>query len=126
MPRSSTTKPKRDAPAGGAGWGGPAKGAAARTAGPGRPKGVKTGEGKAATFRSALAPHTQELADKWLAIARQDGHPHQHTMLVKAAELAGEMKQAVELTGKDGGPVSIASLDPVEAAREYQRIMRGG
>jgi hypothetical protein len=39
-------------------------------------------------------------------------------------------KQQLELTGKDDGPVAIANLtittdDPVEASRQYQRLISG-
>ncbi|GGJ40479.1 hypothetical protein [Neoroseomonas lacus] len=39
-------------------------------------------------------------------------------------------KQQLEVTGKDDGPIAIAELtittdDPVEASRQYQRLIRG-
>lgn len=58
MARNRSTHPPQGAgkgPAGGAGWGGAAKGAGTHGRGPGhRPKGVKDGEGKKARARAAL------------------------------------------------------------------------
>lgn len=107
MPRSSATRHGSGAGYGGAKRGGRTKGEPPKVAGPGRPKGVKTGEGKKATFRAHLAPHIEATADRWLAIINDPSHPHHHTMVLKHAELEGEFKQAVELTGKDGGPMVI-------------------
>jgi hypothetical protein len=111
MPRSSATRHGSGAGYGGAKRGGRDKGEPPKVAGPGRPKGVKTGEGKAAvkeaTFREVLAPHYAAIAEKWKKIALNDEHPHQHTMIIKAAELNQEFKQTVEHTGEGGGPVAI-------------------
>ena len=105
----------------GAGWGGPARGAGNQAAGPGRPEGVRDGEGKAAiraaTFRELLAPDIPTFAQKWAEIAKQDGHPHQHTMILKAAEIAGEFVAKTEVAGAGGGPVLIERVivDPKTA-----------
>jgi hypothetical protein len=40
----------------------------------------------------------------------------------------GKVTQAVELSGPDGGPVQSITLttdDPIEAAKQYQRLMGG-
>jgi hypothetical protein len=39
--------------------------------------------------------------------------------------LQGKPTQKTELTGKDGAPLAIATTDPVEAAKAYQRLMNG-
>ncbi len=115
--------PKR-APAvpGGAGWGGDANGAGKRgsVSGSGRKAGVPLAETKAAvkreTFRAVLEAETAALAKRWIEIAKNDDHPHQHTMILKAAELQGEFKQSVELTGPNNGPmqtkVTIEIVEP--------------
>jgi len=98
MPRDPRIPGGTKRPANGAGYGGPAKGAGNRAAGPGRPAGVANGEGKRAKFAEILAPRTPELAERWLEIANDTQHPHQHTMILKAAELAGEFKAQVDVT----------------------------
>lgn len=98
-------------PAGGDGAapkrGGRGKGEPPKGAGPGRPAGVKTGEGKKATFRQLMAPHIEKTAKRWRDIIDDPAHPHNHTMVLKHAELEGEFKQTVEHTGEGGGPVAI-------------------
>lgn len=87
-------------PAGGPGAG-DANGEGHHGAGPGRPKGMKSGEGKKATFRDLLAPHIENTAGRWLAIINDPGHPHHHTMILKHAELNREFKQDVDVTLRD-------------------------
>ena len=112
MPRGETRKGN------GAGYGGPARGDAKPVNKGGRTPGVALVDTKAAikreTFRAVLEAHTADLPAKWLAIAQDPAHPHQHTMILKAAEIAGEFKHALEVTGADGGPLEIVRriVDP--------------
>lgn len=61
-------------------------------------------------------------------VMTNDKHPKQ----IEAAKIwiehaIGRPMQAVELSGKDGGPIEsqIAVTDPVEAARIYQKMVNG-
>jgi len=52
------------------------------------------------------------------AAVAKDAAPYMHPRL-----------SAIEHTGREGGPIvgiNITAADPVQAAREYQRIMAGG
>jgi hypothetical protein len=128
MAASSTTR-RGNGGGNAPGYGGPKRdgisGSKTRTPSPGRTPGVKNGEGKAAvkeaTFRAALAPYLTDIADQWRLIALQPGHPHQHTMIIKAAELAGEMKQTVDLNVKSR---PAADLTDDELAAEFERSRR--
>lgn len=110
-PKTGRFPPRPQAPKGGTGWGGAAKGEGKKGGAPGsgRPLGVKNGEGKQAVragiFRELLAPKMPEMAQRWADIALDPNHPHHHTMILKAAEINGEFKQAVEVSGPDAGPV---------------------
>ena len=67
------------------------------------------------------------ILDKLEAIALDDEHPKQAEVGLKWIEqIKGKPKQAVELSGPDGKPVQIDAVDPVEAARQYQEIMKDG
>ncbi len=114
--RTSGTRPKGSGiPAGGDGCG-PPKGAGNRQAGPGRPEGVANGEGKRASFRAIMAPHVEATAERWLTIISTPGHPHHHTMIIKHAELMGEMKQVVDMSVKtDPSQMTDAELAAIAA-----------
>ena len=83
MARSSATR------TGNGGWGGPAKGAGNRggaIAG-GRPKGVKTGDGKKSVADLMAADEGRRVAaEAWMAILRDPTHPKHADMVAKAAD----------------------------------------
>ena len=93
----------------GAGWGGAAKGAGQPpgNALAGRPKGVKTGEGKR-TIADLMAGCSgrEKIAARWMAIIDDPNHPHHATMLIKGAErMDGSPVQPIE--AGSAGPVII-------------------
>jgi hypothetical protein len=99
-------------PATGRGWGGPARGNydATRPAGPGRPRGVRNGEGKRARMREYLAPHSEAMAQRWLEKALDPQDPHAATLLVKAAEMLGEFQPSITVRGADDAPLVIRRI----------------
>lgn len=141
-----TDKPTRDGPRGrrtdnitlipghggprkGAGWGGPAKGSGGRKL---SPKGDAYSDAARALaydpkHQEAKAP-LRELAMKTWIDVMQTGESE--AARVTAAEkmldrIDGKAIARVETTGADGGPLEIKSVDPIEAAREYQRLING-
>lgn len=77
------------------GWGGPAKGPGNRGPGPGRPPGVKNGEGKRTVAQLLAEQGAQALvAERWMAILNDPAHPQHASMIEKAA------------TRMDGAPVA--------------------
>lgn len=114
--KAPVNTPARNEPATGDGWGGPPNGEGNRQAGPGRPEGVANGEGKRASFRAIMAPHVEATAERWLAIIGKPAHPHHHTMIIKHAELMGEMKQVVDMSVKtDPSQMTDAELAAIAA-----------
>ncbi len=103
MPANSTTR--RGNGAGGAGWGGPAKGSGNREAGPGRGHTTRT------VAEIMAAQGARELAaQRWLEILQDPAHPRHAEMVAKAADrMDGAPKQPFE--GPDGGPLVGACLD---------------
>ena len=106
-------------PATGRGWGGPARGNydATRPPGPGRPRGVRNGEGKRARMRDYLAPFSEDLAQRWLEKALDPQDPHAATLLVKAAEMLGEFEPTLTVRGADSAPLVIQRIivDPARS-----------
>ncbi len=101
--------------------------------GAGRKKGVpntRTQERVAKAEASGLMPH-----DFLLAVSRGevfDGYRPTFTERMKAATDAANYFAAklasIEVTGRDGGPIEAVAIitdDPLEAARQYQRLMSG-
>ena len=86
----------------GAGHGGPKQGEGNKAAGPGRPKGVKNGEGKLTVADLLIAAGARELATaQWLAILNDPDHPKHADMIAKAADrMDGAPKQQVEVEDK--------------------------
>ena len=74
MPVSKTTRRGN-----GAGWGGPASGVGSnsktRTPGPGRPAGLRTGEGKAAVAREAVLDLLPEAVRRVASVLMDDEDP---------------------------------------------------
>ena len=115
MARSSTTKPKGNGP----GWGGDARrgvsNSAEGIASPGKPAGVKNGEGKKAQAMAALEAAAPSAAAMIIGIA-SDVADHralaaaQHILL----RVLGDPAKRVELTGADGAPMEIIRriIDP--------------
>jgi hypothetical protein len=87
---------------GGPGWGGPAKGPGNRGAGPGRPPGVKNGQGKRSVADLMIEGGARELAaERWIAILQDPTHPHHATMVAKAADrMDGASTQRIEVADK--------------------------
>jgi len=109
-------------PATGKGWGGPARGNydATRPPGPGRPRGVRNGEGKRARMREYLAPYSEHLAQRWLEKALDPTDPHAATLLVKAAEMLGEFEPSITVRGEADAPLVIQRIivDPARPAAD--------
>ena len=56
---------------------------------------------------------------------REYGGRH-HAQKLLFDKVIPNVPQAIELSGPDGKPLEISAVDPVEAARQYQEIMKGG
>lgn len=110
-PPTSTTRHGSGIPAGGAGWGGPARGGERRPAYTAEtqptPEAKAAGHAEAKTLREMLSPHKQRVADTWLSILQDPDAPAAARVTAgeKIALFAGEspaQKSSLELTGKDG------------------------
>ena len=108
-------------PAGGVGWGGPARGAGHRfTKGDplaGRPKGVRPGEGKRTVADLMAEAGAREIAaERWLAILNDPGHPKHAEMVAKAAErMDGAPVQRHEIRDVDPDSMTDAELAAIAA-----------
>ena len=113
-------------PATGRGWGGPARGNydATRPPSPGRPRGVRNGEGKRARMREYLAPYSEHLAQRWLEKALDPTDPHAATLLVKAAEMLGEFEPSITVRGEVDSPLVIQRIivDPARPSVDAEVI----
>jgi len=120
MARSSATRRGN-----GAGWGGPAKGAGNQDAGPGRPDGVRTGEGKVTVAELLAAMGGRQVsADAWMAILRDPTHPHHANMVAKAADrMDGQALARVEL--RDADPDSMTDEELAAIASRGSRASVG-
>jgi phage terminase small subunit len=84
-------------------------------------------------LRAQIAERSRKKVDDVmvdLETARQAALQHGNLpAAIRASELQGKQigmfKEQVELTGKDGAPIQVTATDPVEAARQYQRLMNG-
>lgn len=105
----------------GEGWGGEAKGAAVREAGPGRPKGVKDGDGKK-TVAELLeeAGARGKIAQRWIDIIDNPDHPMHAQMLDKGAQrLDGA---PITRTEHSGTAAFVLIGEPeAESADEWER-----
>lgn len=88
-------------------------GAAAMGAGPGRPKGVPN---KATTaFREtvqALLDENRENVALWLSQVAKEDPAKALDLIVKLAEFAAPKLSRQEVTGLDGAPVQVETIDP--------------
>lgn len=96
----------------GAGWGGAPKGAGNRGAGPGRPKGVKTGEGAKSVADLMVAAGARELAaQRWVEILSDPAHPKHAEMVFRAADrMDGAPKTSIQITERDPNSMTDAEL----------------
>lgn len=108
-PATSTTRKGN-----GAGWGGAAKGEGKTDPGPGKPAGMKAGEGKAAMARARLEAAADAAAQTVVSIASDINDPRalqaaQHVLLRVLGDPA-----ALQVTGAGGGPIEIVRriVDP--------------
>ncbi len=94
----------------GAGWGGPATGSGNRDAGPGRPQGVKTGDGKRTVAALLIEAGARETAaERWMAILNDPAHPKHAEMVAKVAE---------RMDGAPTARIEIADADPATMTDE--------
>jgi hypothetical protein len=125
MPRTSGTRVGV-----GAGWGGPAKGESAKRAGPGRPKGVKNGQGKRTVAELMVESGARELtAQRWLEILNDPAHPKHADMVAKAADrMDGAPTQ--NINADLSMPGALVDAPPPETREEWlarrQREIAGG
>lgn len=95
----------------GAGHGGPKKGDGNKEAGPGRPAGVKNGEGKQTVADLLIAAGAREIAAaQWLAILNNPEHPKHADMVAKVADrMDGAAMQPVQVEDKR----AVVSSEPM-------------
>lgn len=85
------------------GWGGPAKGAGNRSAGPGRPVGVKDGEGKAARARQLFEEAAPLAAQVVLNVMQDAADPRNMAAALSVLNRVGlHEKSGLEHTAPDG------------------------
>lgn len=105
----------------GPGWGGPARGGSsnseARRPGPGRPPGVKNGEGKRSVADLMIQAGGRELAaERWIAILNDPNHPQHAAMVAKAADrMDGAALQRVEVRDADPDSMTDEELAAIAA-----------
>jgi hypothetical protein len=98
---------------------GPAKGPGNHGPGPGRPRGVRDGEGKKTVADLMIAADARRIAaDAWMVILQNPSHPRHADMVMRAAERM------------DGAPVQsvrVMDADPEQMTdAELEAIARGG
>lgn len=100
----------------GPGHGGPAKGPG-KVGGPGRPKGLRDGEGKRSVAAILIDAGAQQLAaDAWLAIINNPAHPKHAEMVAKVAErMDGAPTQRLEVRDLDPDTMTDAELAAIAA-----------
>jgi hypothetical protein len=103
MPASSGTRRGN-----GSGWGGAARGEGNREAGPGRPEGVKNGEGRAARAREALAEAAPLAVQTIIDLAADKADPRALQAAVAILNRVGmHEKSGIEIGGDGGGPLKV-------------------
>lgn len=109
----------------GGGHGGPARGEGNRSAGPGRPPGVKNGEGKRTVADLMAEMGARELAaQRWLEILNDPAHPRHAEMVAKAADrMDGAPKQSIEV--RDADPDSMTDEELAAIASRGSRATAG-
>ncbi len=121
MPRDPRIPGGTKRPANGAGYGGPAKGAGNRSAGPGRPAGVRNGEGKAARSADLCAPHVADAVEVWRVVMVDSKQPAQ-------ARIAAAEKIIARAEGATPQRIAVVDerdLDSLTDA-ELAALARGG
>lgn len=98
----------------GPGHGGPAKGPG-KVGGPGRPKGLRDGEGKRSVAAILIDAGAQKLAaDAWLAIINNPAHPKHAEMVAKVAErMDGAPTQRIEVRDTNPDEMTDAELEAI-------------
>jgi hypothetical protein len=109
----------------GAGWGGPKKGEGNHGPGPGRPPGMKPGEGKRARAAELARDHVSDAVEVWRQIMNDPNQPAQARLAAAAHMVDRAEGKAVQpvVDGDDIARMSDAELDAElarmeEAARE--------
>lgn len=109
--------PPRNAPATGQGWGGPAKGQGQQGAGPGRPPGVKNGEGKAAQAKAALEDAAPLAVQTVIELAQDKADPRALQAALAVLNRVGlHEKAGIEHSGAVTGFVIAAPAEAEDAA----------
>ena len=94
----------RGGPATGAGWGGPARGPVEHKPGPGRPPGMKNGEGKVHKARETLEQAAPLAIQTVIDIANDKADPRALQAALAVLNRIGlHEKSGLEMTGADGG-----------------------
>ncbi len=107
LARSSTTR------RGNGGWGGAAKGAGNKGAGPGRGNTHRT----VAELMAAQGAR-EKAADAWMAILNDPAHPRHADMVAKAAErMDGAPVQRLSVAGVNPDDMTDAELAAIAAGR---------
>lgn len=107
MPANATTR-RGNGGGNSPGYGGPAKGEGKKGPGPGRPPGMKNGEGKKAKGREAIEAAVPAAIATVIAIAKARKDPRALSAAFGILNRAGlHEKSGVELTGADGAPVAV-------------------
>ena len=112
MGRTCTTRHGNGS--GGAGWGGMAKGAGNKAAGPGRPSG-DAWHGKTTVADLMAEKDARRIAaEAWLAILNDPAHPKHAEMVAKAAErMDGAPTQRLEVRDADPDTMTDAELEAI-------------
>lgn len=109
--------PPRNAPATGQGWGGPAKGQGLKEPGPGRPPGVKNGEGKAAQAKAALEDAAPLAVQTVIELAQDKADPRALQAALAVLNRVGlHEKAGIEHSGAVTGFVIAAPAEAEDAA----------
>jgi hypothetical protein len=94
----------RGGPANGPGWGGPARGPVEHKPGPGRPLGMKNGEGKVHKARETLEQAAPLAIQTVIDIANDKADPRALQAALAVLNRIGlHEKSGIEMTGADGG-----------------------
>ena len=113
----------RGGPATGFGWGGPARGQVERKPGPGRPPGMKNGEGKVHKARETLEQAAPLAIQTVIDIANDKADPRALQAALAVLNRIGlHEKSGLEMTGADGGAmitrIERVIVDKAEAAKD--------
>ncbi len=110
-------------PAGGDGWGGQAKGAGHTGAGPGRPEGMKDGEGKAARLADLGAAHIASVMQVWVDVMGDVNAPPM-ARIAAAEKIADRVEGKAVATTVSANVNADENLSPAELAAAIARARR--